>query len=138
MIRSQLQILKNEQLFRLNMKENLLNITSNYQQLASKSPCGPFGTKTDMVQAFISILTLVDAETLAGLPIPVRVLAFIAFLLFLLLNGDVLTGIAKPARASASISVSILLNAEAMSSFVSKCPRGVVDIQQRKILLGQF
>ena len=80
-----------------------------------------------MVSAFISILTLIDAETLAGFAMPVRVLAFIAFLLFLLLNGDVLTGIAKPARASASISVSILMSAEAMSGFISKCPHGVLE-----------
>ena len=67
-----------------------------------------------MVSAFFSILTLMDAEALAG--------------------------IAKTARASASISANILLNVEPMSGFVPKGRRAfwkpVANIEQCKMLLG--
>ena len=68
-----------------------------------------------------------DAEGLAGFTMPIGASAFIAFLLFLLLNADVLTGIAKPVRASASNSVRILMMGEAMSGFVPKCPQGLFE-----------
>ena len=80
-----------------------------------------------MASAFISILTLMDAEALAGFATPARASAFSSENYKNVLNADALTGIAKPARASASISVSILMNAEAMSGFVSKCPHGVLE-----------
>ena len=67
-----------------------------------------------------------DSEALVGFTIPARASAFNTFLLFLLLNADALSGIAKPARASASISASIPMNAEAMSGFVPKGPQGLL------------
>ena len=80
-----------------------------------------------MASAFIGILTLMDAEALAGFAMPARASAFNTFLLFLLLNADALAGIAKPARASASTSVSMLMNVEPMSGFVPNGPQGVLD-----------
>ena len=80
-----------------------------------------------MASAFISILTLMDAEALAGFAMPVRASAFNTFLLFLLLNADSLTSIAKSAMASASISVIIPINAEARSGFVPKGPQGLLE-----------
>ena len=103
-------------------------------------PYGPFGTMLASVSAFIIILTLMDAEALAGFAMPARTLAFSAILYILLLNADAQAGIAMPARASASISAIILVNAEAMSGFVPKSPRvfwmPVPNIQKRKMLLG--
>ena len=58
------------------------------------------------------------------------------------LNADALAGIAKPARASASISVSVLMNVKAMSGFVPMARRVfwmlIPNIQQRKMSLGQW
>ena len=49
---------------------------AEYLEEAAKRSCGRFGTKPDMAWTFISILTLMDAEALAGLAMPARVSAF--------------------------------------------------------------
>ena len=74
-----------------------------------------------MGSTFISILTLVDAEALAGFAMPARASAFSSKNSKNVLNADALAGIAKPARALASISDSILMKVEAGAGFV---PRG--------------
>ena len=68
-----------------------------------------------------------DAEALSGFAMSARASAFSTFFYILLLNADALAGIAKPARALTSISVSILMNAEAMSGFVPKGPQGLLE-----------
>ena len=84
-----------------------------YKEDAAKRPCRPFGTKPDTVSSFIGILALMDAVALLG--------------------------IAKPARASASISASIPMNAETIFGFVPEGPQGLLGassiIQQPKMLL---
>ena len=42
----------------------------------------PFGTESDIASMFISILTLMDAEALAGFVMPARASAFNAFCYF--------------------------------------------------------
>ena len=81
-----------------------------------------------MTSAFISILTLMDAEVRAGFAMPARASAFGSENYKNVLNADALTGIAKRARVSASISVSILMNAKAMSGFF--------PFSRQKCLLG--
>ena len=58
---------------------------------------------------------------------PARASAFICQNYHILMNADVLAGIAKPDRASASISGSILMKAEAMSGSVPKGPQGLLE-----------
>ena len=65
-------------------------------------------------------------KTVAGFAMPARASAFNTFWLILLLNTDALGGIAKPTRASASISASIPMNAEVMSGFVPEGPQGLL------------
>ena len=98
----------------------------NIRNRLPKTPVGPFGTKPGMASTFIGILTLMDPEALAGFAMPARASAFSSKNYKNVLNADALTGIAKPTRASSSISVSILMNAEAMSSFVPKEPTGLL------------
>ena len=45
----------------------------------------------------------------------------------ILLNVDALAGIAKPARASVSISINTLMNAEARAGFAPKGPTGLLE-----------
>ena len=45
----------------------------------------------------------------------------------ILLNVDALAGIAKPARASVSISIDTLMNAEARAAFAPKCPTDLLE-----------
>merc|ERR1711905_24480 len=45
----------------------------------------------------------------------------------ILLNVDALAGIAKPARASVSISIDTLMNAEARAGFAPKGPTGLLE-----------
>ena len=53
------------------------------------------------------------------------------------MKADAPTGIVNPARPSAPISVSILMNAEAMSGFVPKGPQGkFLEISFQKIIFG--
>ena len=73
-----------------------------------------------MASKFIGIMTLMEAEALAGFAMPARASAFNTLLLILLLNIDALAGIAKPSRATASISASIPMNDETVSGFVPK------------------
>ena len=46
----------------------------------------------------------------------------------ILLNVDALAGIAKPARASVSISKDTLMNAEALAGFASKSPQSLLEV----------
>ena len=80
-----------------------------------------------MVSAFIGMLTLMDAEVPAGFAKPARASAFSSKNNKNILNAVVPAGIAKPARDSASISVTILMSAEAMPGFVPKGPQGLLD-----------
>ena len=82
---------------------------------------------TNASQTIIGILTVMDAEALTGFAMPVGASVFSSKNCKNVLNADVLAGIAKPARASASNSVSILMNTEAMSGSVPKGPQGLLE-----------
>ena len=79
-----------------------------------------------MALAFISILTLMNAEALSGFTMPARASPSSSQNYLILMNTNCPAGIAKLDRASTSISVSILMNAEAMSGFVPKGPLGLL------------
>ena len=81
-----------------------------------------------MVSSFIGILALMDAVALLGFAMPARASMFSNKINNSVLNADALAGIAKPARASASISVIIPMNFEAMSGFVPTGPQGLLDV----------
>ena len=68
-----------------------------------------------------------DAEALAGYEMPARTSAFSSKNNQNAMNADTLTGVAKAARASAPISVSMLMIAEAMPAFVPKGPHGLLE-----------
>ena len=75
----------------------------------------------------ISMVRLMNAETLLGSVMPARASAFSCQIYLILMNADALAGIAKPGRASTSISVLIVMNVEAMSAFVPKGPQVVLE-----------
>ena len=50
------------------------------------------------------------------------------------LNADALAGIAKPARASVSISIDIPMNVEALAGFVPKGPQGLLELVPNNLL----
>ena len=68
-----------------------------------------------------------DAVALLGFAMPARASMFSNKINNSVLNADAHAGIAKPARVSASISVSILMNVEAMPGFVPNGPQSLSD-----------
>ena len=80
-----------------------------------------------MASAFICILILMDAGAPPGFAMPAKVLSSSSKNNKNVWNTDALAGIVKPARASASVSVSTVMNTEAMSGFVPKGPAGLLS-----------
>ena len=75
-----------------------------------------------MASAFIGILTLMDAEALAGFAMPARASAFSSKNYKNVPKADALAGVVKTDRSSASISIIILMNGETGAGFVPKVP----------------
>merc|ERR1711905_50734 len=96
-----------------------------------KGPTGLLGRSPPGLRSSLVCIRLISSENLrfsasggpfGGPPEPPSELVQ-----SLLANVDALAGIAKPARASVSISIDTLMNAEARSGFAPKRPTGLLE-----------
>merc|ERR1712237_159509 len=89
-----------------------------------KGPTGLLGRSPPGLRRSLVCIRLINSENLrfsaSGGPLSELVQS-------ILLNNDALAGIAKPARASLSISIDTPMNAEARAGFAPKGPTGLLE-----------